>query len=82
MLADGQTLVSLAPQIIYAPGGVILISVLSFNLLAERWKRHLIGGGGGYDGAGNKNLGVTIGGNDVVCDLNISRGWACAGHLR
>ena len=45
MLADGQTLVSLAPQIIYAPGGVILISVLSFNLLAERWKRHLIDGG-------------------------------------
>ena len=45
MLADGQTLLSLAPQIIYAPGGVILISVLSFNLLAERWKRHLIDGG-------------------------------------
>ena len=45
MLADGQTLVSLAPQIIYAPGGVILISVLSFNLLAEQWKRHLTGGG-------------------------------------
>ena len=45
MLADGQTLVSLAPQIIYAPGGVILISVLSFNLLAEQWKHHLTGGG-------------------------------------
>jgi peptide/nickel transport system permease protein len=38
MLADGQTLVSLAPQIIYVPGGAILISVLSLNLLADRWK--------------------------------------------
>lgn len=42
MLADGQTLVSLAPQIIYAPGGAILIAVLSFNLLAERWKNSFI----------------------------------------
>ena len=42
MLADGQTLISLAPQIVYVPGGVILISVLTFNLLAERWKQRLV----------------------------------------
>lgn len=45
MLADGQTLVALAPQIIYAPGGAILLAVLSFNLLAEGWKETLISKG-------------------------------------
>ena len=35
LLADGQTLVSLAPHIVYAPGLCIVFVVLSFNLLAD-----------------------------------------------
>lgn len=41
MLADGQTLVAMAPHIVYVPGAAILISVLAFNLLADDWKGKL-----------------------------------------
>lgn len=46
MLADGQTMVALAPHIVYAPGLCILLSVLSLNLLADRMKASLSRGMG------------------------------------
>lgn len=38
MLADGQTMVTIAPHIVYAPGLSILMSVLALNLVADSLK--------------------------------------------
>jgi|TARA_X000000950_G_scaffold285459_1_gene391492 peptide/nickel transport system permease protein len=48
MLADGQTMVAIAPHVVYAPGLAIVLSVLSLNTLAEVMKQRfgLMGGRG------------------------------------
>ena len=41
MLADGQTMVGLAPHVVYVPGLCILLSVMALNAMAEELKRRL-----------------------------------------
>lgn len=39
MLADGQTMVGMAPHVVYVPGLCILMSVMALNAVAEQLKR-------------------------------------------